>query len=36
MDNIKTQLKDGIQVGAAIKMGSGGDGSTPASGLQIV
>jgi len=36
MDNIKTQLKDGIQVGAAIKTGTGRDEATLASGLQIV
>jgi len=36
MDNIKTQLKDGIQVGAAIKTGPDRDGATPAIGLQIV
>ena len=36
MDNIKTQLKDGVQVGASIETGPGGGGATPASGLQIV
>ena len=36
MDNVKTQLEDGIQVGAAINIGPDGDGATPASGLQIM
>ena len=35
MDNIITQFKDGVQVGALIKTGPGQDGVTPASGLQI-